>query len=178
MNKEILANSPESNTTVNPWNPLIPTNRDIVRTEELASKNAATAGILSFIFPLAGLIYLNRGINSLKILGYFCAVSFMFYSVTEAEESSKSFDNSLGLIGAGAIAAEQVMAVNKARQRLQEKNIAASASSFHKSEKDFTGVRTNQEAINRLKHLREKYEASEISEEEFKQQKQIILESL
>jgi hypothetical protein len=178
MNKEILANSPESNTTVNPWNPLIPTKRYIVRTEELASKNAATVGILSFIFPIAGLIYLNRGINSLKILGYFFAVSFMFNLVTEAEPSSKSFNNLLGLIGTGAITAEQVMAVNKARQRLQDKNSAASASSFKKTEKDFTGVGTNQEAINRLKQLKKKYEASEISEEEFNQRKQIILKSL
>jgi hypothetical protein len=102
----------------------------------------------------------------------------MFNLVTEAEASSKSFNNLLGLIGTGAITAEQVMAVNKARQRLQEKNSAASASSFNKTEKDFTGVGTNQEAINRLKQLKEKYEASEISEEEFKKQKQIILKSL
>ena len=44
----------------NKWNPFIPTKRDIQRTDELAAKNVAVAGILTFLFAPAGLIYLNR----------------------------------------------------------------------------------------------------------------------
>lgn len=173
MNKDTLENSSK-----NQFNPFITTKRDIARTEELSSKNAVIAGILSFIFLPAGLLYLNRGINSIKILGYVFAVSFMFSLVTEAEGNSKSFSNFLGLIGAGAITAEQVMAVNKAQQRLQKKSSSILASSFDKNEKEFSDSETKQEAINQLKQLKEKYEASEISEEEFKRQKQIILSTL
>jgi hypothetical protein len=178
MNQEILAKQPKNNTTENPCNPFISTKRDIVRTEELASKNAALAGILSFIFLPAGLLYLNRGMNALKILGYVFAVSFMFGLATEAEGNSKKFSNLLGLIGTGAITAEQVMAVNKARQRLQEKSSSVSAYSFERTESNITGFETNQKAIDQLKKLKEKYELNEISEEEFKMQKQTILKSL
>lgn len=173
MNKDTLENQSK-----NKWNPFIPTNRDIVRTEEIASRNAVVAGILSFVFLPAGLFYLNRGINSLKILGYVFAVSFIFSLVTEAEENSKSFSNLLGLIGTGAITAEQVMAVNKAQQRLQKKSLTGSDYSFEKNVKEFSVPDPKQEAINQLKQLKQKYEASEISEEEFNLQKQIILSSL
>ena len=175
MNKEILANQFESNPNKN-FNPFISTKRDIVRTEELASKNAVLAGILTLIFVPAGLLYLNRGINALKILGYVFAVSFLFGLVKEG--NSKNLDNLLGLVGTGAITAEQVIAVNKARQRIPEKSSSVSAYIYDKTEKEFTGFETNQEAINQLKQLKVKYESNEISEEEFKQQKQIILKSL
>lgn len=106
----------------NPWNPFIPTQRDIARTEELAAKNPAIAGVLSFFLLLAGLIYLNRGVNTLKIIGYVFAGSFVFGIVSNPnEQNAKSTSNLIGLIGTGAITAEQVMAVHKARQRLKEK---------------------------------------------------------
>jgi hypothetical protein len=41
------------------WNPFIPTERDLARTDELASKNVNTAGIITFLFFPAGLFYLN-----------------------------------------------------------------------------------------------------------------------
>lgn len=173
MNKDTLENQSK-----NQCNPFIPTKRDIARTEELSSKNAVIAGFLTFIFLPGGLLYLNRGINSLKILGYVFAVSLMFNLVTKGEENSKSFSNLLGLIGTGAITAEQVMAVNKAQQRLQKQSSSVLAYSFEKNEKQFSDSETKQEAINQLKQLKEKYEANEISEEEFKLQKQIILSSL
>jgi len=47
----------------NSWNPFVPTKRDVERTEELASKNAALTGVLTWFFPPLGLIYLNRGMN-------------------------------------------------------------------------------------------------------------------
>jgi len=52
------------------WNPFIPSERDISRASELAQKNLVLTGVLTFIFFPAGLIYLNRAINPLKILGY------------------------------------------------------------------------------------------------------------
>lgn len=165
-----------NNNNQSQCNPFIPTKRDILRTEELSSKNAAIAGSLTFFFPPAGLFYLNRGINSLKILGYVFVVSFMFGLVTEG--NSKDFSNLLGLIGTGSITVEQVIAVNKARQRLQEKSSSGSAYSFNKNETKFTSAEPNKEAVNQLKQLKKKYEQNEISEEEFKRQKQILLNSL
>jgi hypothetical protein len=182
MNNKILAEQTNNSSAEKSWNPFISTKRDIERTDELASKNAVLAGTLSFVFVPAGLIYLNRGVNSLKILGYVLAASFMFGLVTKAEGNSKDIGNLLGLIGTGAITAEQVMAVNKARQRSQGKYLSVSSSvptySFDKNEKDLTSSGINQEAVKYLKQLKEKYEANEISEEEFKMQKQMFLESL
>ena len=182
MNNKILAEQTNNSSAEKSWNPFISTKRDIERTDELASKNAVLAGTLSFVFVPAGLIYLNRGVNSLKILGYVLAASFMFGLVTKAEGNSKDIGNLLGLIGTGAITAEQVMAVNKARQRSQGKSLSVSSFvptySFDKNEKDLTSSGINQEAVKYLKQLKEKYEANEISEEEFKMQKQMFLESL
>lgn len=168
----------KNNTIENPWNPFVPTKKDIARTDELASKNAALAGTLSFFFIPVGLLYLYRGINALKILGYVFAVSFMFGLVADPEEDSKSFTNFIALIGTGAITAEQVMAVNKARQRSQEKHSSFSVDSSEKNDRTFPGSETNQEAVGLLKQIKEKYAANEISEEEFKVQKQRIIESL
>ena len=184
MNNKILAEQTNNSSAEKSWNPFISTKRDIERTDELASKNAVLAGTLSFVFVPAGLIYLNRGVNSLKILGYVLAASFMFGLVTKAEGNSKDLGNLLGLIGTGAITAEQVMAVNKARQRSQEKSSplslspSISAYGFDKTRNDFTNPGINQDAVKHLKQLKEKYEANEISEEEFKMQKQRFLESL
>jgi hypothetical protein len=160
------------------WNPFLPTKRDIARTDELASKNAVLTGILSYFFVPAGLLYLNRGANTLKIFGYIFAISFMFGLVARSEEDPKTFRNLLSLFGAGAIATEQVMAVNKARQRLQTKSPLEFAYSSDKNEKALPSIEPNKEAVKGLKQLKEKYEAQEITEEEFKIQKQQILESL
>lgn len=163
----------------NPWNPFIPTQRDIARTEELAAKKPAIAGVLSSFLLLAGLIYLNRGVNTLKILGYVFAASFVFGIVSNPnEENAKSTSNLIGLIGTGAITAEQVMAVNKARQRLKEKPLSVAVHSFETNNTSLPGAELNQEAVQLLKQLKEKFVANEISEDEFKLEKQRILESL
>jgi hypothetical protein len=163
----------------NRWNPFIPTQRDIGRTEELAAKNPIAAGVLSFFFVPAGLIYLNRGVNTLKILGYVFATGFVLGIVSNPNnDNAKNTSNLLGLVGTGAITAEQVMAVNKARQRLKEKPASAPAHSFEMNNTSLSGAETNQEAVQLLKQLKEKFVANEISEEEFKLEKQRILKSL
>lgn len=163
----------------NRWNPFNVTQRDITRTEELAAKNPITTGVLSFLFVPAGLIYLNRGVNTLKILGYVFAASFVLGIVSNPNEENTNNPGSLiGLIGTGAITAEQVMAVNKARQRLKEKPISIAAHSFETNNTSLPGAEVNQEAVQLLKQLKEKFVANEISEEEFKLEKQRILSSL
>lgn len=106
-----------NNNIDNAWNPFNPTKRDIVRTQELASKNAVLAVILTCLFVSAGLIYLNRGVNILKIFGYFVAACFMVGVVAESEESAGDLGSLLGIAFNGVVTAEQVVAVNKARQR-------------------------------------------------------------
>lgn len=163
----------------NRWNPFIPTQRDIGRTEELAAKNPITAGVLSFLFFPAGLVYLNRGVNTLKILGYVFAAGFVLGIVSNSNnENTKNPSNLVSLIGTGAITAEQVMAVNKARQRLKEKPASVAAHSFETNNTSLPGAELNQEAVQMLKHLKEKLVANEISEEEFQLEKQRILTSL
>lgn len=169
---------PNNNTAKNSWNPFIPTKKDIARTDELASKNATLAGILTLFFTPAGLLYLNRGVNPLKIIGYVFAICFMFGLVARTEEEASGFGSLAGLIGSGVITAEQVMAVKKAHQRLQEKSTSASAYSFERNNGAFPSSDTSTEAMELLKQLKGKYEANEISEEEFKMQKQRVLSSL
>lgn len=166
------------NSNFNPYNPFIPTKRDIQRSNELSAKNPVVAGILTFLFVPAGLLYLNRGINCLKIFGYIFAVSFIFALVSKPNEESQGVGNLISVIGAGAITAEQVMSVNKARQRLQEQSPLISADNFVSNDKNASGFETNKEAVQLLKELKQRYEANEISEEEFKMQKQNILKSL
>ena len=115
-----MAYQPNGHSTENPWNPFIPSKRDIVRTDELASKNALIAGVLTACFLPAGLFYLNRGINLLKILGYAFAVALTLSLMSKTQESASESGNSLGIIAGGVITAEQVIAINKARQRLKE----------------------------------------------------------
>ncbi|QFS52874.1 SHOCT domain-containing protein [Nostoc sphaeroides] len=168
----------DNNTKLNAWNPFISTQRDIARTNELAAKNPAVAGILTFIFIPAGLFYLNRGRNFFKIFGYFLAVSFILNLVTKPSEDSKGVSTFISLITAGAITTEQVMAVNKARQRLQEKSTLVFIDNLERNDNESSGFDTNKDAVKLLKELKTKYEANEISEEEFKVQKQKILTSL
>lgn len=169
-----------NNTNVNSWNPFIPTGRDIARTDELASKNPILGGLLSFFFVPFGLFYLNRGINALKITGYVFAACFMLGLVAKTEEDANSLGRLVGLIGSGAITAEQVVAINKARQR-QEKSTSVPVYSFKRNERAVPISETNKEAVEAvelLKQLKQKYVANEISEEEFNKQKQRILSSL
>ena len=120
MDNKILQEQPD-----NKWNLFIPTERDIQRTNELVAKNVTVAGILTFLFAPAGLIYLNRGVNALKIVGYVFAVSFAIGLIAQPNEDSDSYSigQLVGSIGGIAMTAEQIMAVNKAQQRLQKKDI-------------------------------------------------------
>ncbi len=159
------------------WNPFVPSTRDITRTNELAQKNEVLAGVLSFIFFPAGLIYLNRAINPLKIFGYTIILSVLVKmgSSSNPEENSTNF---ISLLGISAITAEQVIAVKSARQRLGGKTTSLPSSNFDNSVPSSLSYKTDDKAVKSLKELKERYEANEISEEEFKLQKQKILESL
>ncbi|MEA5616992.1 SHOCT domain-containing protein [Cronbergia sp. UHCC 0137] len=159
------------------WNPFIPTERDITRKSELAQKNAILAGVLSFIFLPAGLIYLNRAINPLKIFGYTIILSVLVNmgSSSNTEENSTNF---ISFLGISAITAEQVIAVKSARQKLGGKTTSVPSSNFGDSVQSSLSYKTDDKAVKLLKELKEKYEANEISEEEFKLQKQKILDSL
>lgn len=101
----------------NPWNPFEPTQRDIQRTNELSQKNHVVAGVLSLFFLPVGMIYLNRGINSLKILGYVFVFAFVFALMSNSEEEAAEIGNGIGVLGSITIVAEQVNTVIKARQR-------------------------------------------------------------
>lgn len=162
------------------WNPFVPSKRDINRTSELAQKNEILTGVLSFIFFPAGLIYLNRAINPLKIFGYTIILSVLVKmgSSSNPEENSTNF---ISLLGISAITAEQVITVRSARQRLGGKTTSVPSSNFQNSvpsSSSSLSYKTDDKAVKLLKELKEKYEANEISEEEFKLQKQKILESI
>ena len=101
----------------NPWNPFLPTQRDIQRTKELSQKNAVVAGVLSFLFAPFGMLYLNRGINGLKIFGYVFICAFVFALASSSEEEAGEVAEGIGFIGGIAIVVEQVNTVTKARQR-------------------------------------------------------------
>lgn len=74
------------------WNPFVPTERDIERTDELANKNPIIAGLLGFFLPISACIYLNRASNSLKINLYFLIIMIpiMFAFLNEPK---KSYEN-------------------------------------------------------------------------------------
>lgn len=169
-----------NNLAKNPWNPFIPTEKDLARTEELAGKNAAIAGVLSFVFFPAGLIYLNRAINSLKIFGYMVAVSLILGLGAKAEENPDSLSNLVSCLGLGALTTEQVRAVNKARARLQGNSFSKSVSSCTNA----TGMSSTADRFNmndkyaKLKELKQKHENNEISAEEFQIEKQKLIDSV
>lgn len=104
-----------------PWNPFVPTKRDVKRTEELAKKNPMIAGILTFLFPFAGMVYLNRGANGFKIFGYTLIIGLSILgnlsdSMTDEElEGVKDFVRLSSLV---ALTAESVRTVSLARKRL------------------------------------------------------------
>lgn len=101
----------------NAWNSFKPTKRDINRTQKVASKSDILAGILTFILIPFGLNYLNTGINTFKILGYFFVACVIICTGVESEENADALVNLLSTATKGVIAAEQIVAVNKARQR-------------------------------------------------------------
>ena len=107
-------------TEFNPWNPLCPTKRDIERTDKLAKKNLAVAGVLTAIFPLFCLIYLNRGVNSLKILGYIFVLCFAVGLTIESEETADTMTDIIGFSGTAAIIVEQRGSVIQARKRSKD----------------------------------------------------------
>ena len=86
--------------------------------------------------------------------------------------------NFISLLGISGITAEQVIAVKSARKRLGGKITSLPSSNFDDSVSSSLSYKTDDKAVKLLKDLKERYEANEISEEEFKLQKQKILESI
>ncbi len=99
------------------WNPFVPTLRDIDRTEQLAKKNPIIAGVLAFLFVPAAMIYLNRGINPLKIFGYALIVGFALSISAKSEESAFNIGKGVGNVANIVIVVENVNAINQARKR-------------------------------------------------------------
>lgn len=99
------------------WNPFIPTERDVERTDELAKKDPVVAGILTFLFIPIGLIYLNRGVNVVKIIGYGLAITFIVAMGATTEEEAETFGTGAGYAMAIAATVEQVKTISKARER-------------------------------------------------------------
>ncbi|WP_375467310.1 hypothetical protein [uncultured Nostoc sp.] len=111
----------QNQTPDSPWNPFLPTKRDISRTEELAQKSPIVAGVLTFFLPFATMIYLNRGVNNLKILGYVFVAAFILGIVSydkKDPEKIEGISNLVGLCGQVALITENVKAVTLARKRL------------------------------------------------------------
>lgn len=102
----------------NPWNPFEPTSRDIERTEELANKNPIIAGVLTFFLLPAAMIYLNRGVNSLKIFAYaMCIALPLSAAIAESEEQAFGIGQSIGYIANIVTIVENVGAISKAKKR-------------------------------------------------------------
>lgn len=114
----------QNSTEYSPWNPFLPTKRDIDRTEELAKKNPTIAG-LSALFPIISMLYLNRGINFLKIFGYVFLISFIIGISSSNENKNKDLDgmvNLVSVVGQVALIVENVRCVTLARKRLATQN--------------------------------------------------------
>jgi hypothetical protein len=153
------------------WNPFIPTKRDLDRTDELASKNVTTAGIITFLFFPAGLIYLNRGVNTSKIFGYTLILTVLLIV------SGKGQGRITQIIALGAMTAEQVLTVKSAQKRKGTSNISLTDTSTLNSDSP-SFFKPDDDAVVQLKELKYKYESNQISEEEFKDQKQRLLSSV
>lgn len=104
------------------FNPFVPTKRDIERTEVLASKNAGMAGLLGLFIPVIAMIYLNRGINSLKILLYVFIIGFGIGIVghNSNEQQLNRMGKGIGFLGNIALMIESAGAVTSARERQSE----------------------------------------------------------
>ena len=102
----------------NTWNPFSPTKRDIERTEKLANKNSFAAALLTLLFLPAAMLYLNRGVNSLKIFAYTLCIAIPLSSViTESDEEAFSVGTKVGNIGAIAMMVENINAITLAKKR-------------------------------------------------------------
>ncbi len=169
------------NNMLQNWNPFIPTKRDLERTDELAKKDPIIAGVLTYFFLPAGLIYLNRAINPLKIFGYTIFLLIFFstvFSSRKNEDNSNPLVNLIAFVGMSGWTAEQVITVNKARQRKKGNSFTPSVNNFDKQESASSYSKIDDQAIASLKELKQRFEANEITQEEFKIEKQKILGSL
>ena len=169
------------NNVLQNWNPFIPTKRDLERTDELAQKDPIITGVLSYLFLPAGLIYLNRAVNPLKIFGYTIFLSIFFttiFSSKKNEDDSNPLVGFIAFVGMSGWTAEQVITVNKARQRQKGNSFTPSVNNFDKQESASSYTKVDDQAIASLKELKRQFEANEITEEEFKIEKQKILGSL
>lgn len=117
-------NSNEEPKNNSVWNPFVPTKRDIERTEELANKNPFIAGLLTFFLLPLGMLYLNRGINGLKILGYTFLVAFILgmANYNKSDKEIEAMGESVGVIGGIAAIVESTRTVTLARKRQSENN--------------------------------------------------------
>lgn len=165
------------NNNLDIWNPFIPTKRDLSRANELAQKNLILTGVLTFIFFPAGLIYLNRAINPLKIFGYTFILSIVF-GLGSSSRTKQDFIDFVYLLGIGTLTAEQVITVKSASKRFGQGNISLPSSIPDNSQEYSKSYPTDDKAVQLLKELKKKYEANEISEDEFNLQKQQILKSI
>ncbi|RUT08356.1 hypothetical protein DSM106972_015240 [Dulcicalothrix desertica PCC 7102] len=112
---------PNYQSEYSPWNPFLPTKRDIERSEELSKKEPWVAGVLSFLLLPAAMIYLNRGVNNLKIVGYVFVIAFAVGLTTYNSKNEKELDaigNLIGVCGQIAATAENIRAVTLARKRV------------------------------------------------------------
>jgi hypothetical protein len=81
------------------------------------------------------------------------------------------------IIALGAITAEQVLTVKSAQRRKGTANIGLTDTSTLNSDSP-SFFKPDDDAVVRLKELKCKYESNQISEEEFKDEKQRILSSV
>ena len=63
------------------------------------------------------MIYFNRGINSLKIIGYVLICVFMFALASDSEEEADTVAEGTGFLGNIAIVVEQVNIIHVSRRR-------------------------------------------------------------
>ena len=115
----------KKNYPYNPWNPFTPTLRDIERTEKLANKNRAITGISAYFLPIVTMLYLNRGVNTLKILGYAVLTIFALVIVLpELEDDTyESMGEAVGFAAGIAIVAENVHSINLAKERSDKSQV-------------------------------------------------------
>ena len=70
------------------------------------------------MFPPAGMIYLNRGVNLLKIWGYAMLIGMAFAAITEVpEEKAFQTGQKFGHIALVLAIGENVTTVNRAKKR-------------------------------------------------------------
>lgn len=102
----------------NPWNPFASTKRDIQRTNVLAKKKVTIVLLLGLLLsPLASALYLNRGLNAFKLLGYvFFASLIVAFQISDDDAAAKA-SRGIGVLGGLVMTAEQSLSVKNARLR-------------------------------------------------------------